>query len=266
MRTDPDKVASMVNYPRPHSTIEIKRFVGLCSWYRRIIRNFSTLLAPINDLLKGKNKNQSIIWNSAAEQAFVKIKELLVSALILSQPDFSRDFTIKSDASAVGLGGMLTQAIVDEEKVMAYASRSLSRVERNHFAIERELLSIIFCVEKFRPFIEGVKFKVLTDCYSLLWLNNLKNPSGRLTRWALKLRQHSFDLVHQKGSNKIVPDALSRIPSDDVEQVQVVASFHLDVEMRFKILTNPENFPQWKVESLFHRIYQFPQIYLNGSI
>lgn len=259
LRTDPDKVASMVNYPRPRSTTEIKRFVGLCSWYRRFIKDFSTLLAPINDLLKGKKKNQSITWNDAAEQAFIKVKELLVSAPILSQPDFSKEFTIQCDASAVGLGGILTQVIEGEEKVIAYASRSLSRVERNYSSIERELLSIIFCVEKFRPFIEGVKFKVVTDCYSLLWLNNLKNPSGRLARWALKLRQHSFDLVHQKGSNNIVPDALSRSPPHEIEQTEVVASFQLDVDridpwydqMRSKILENPDNFPQWKVENDF---------------
>lgn len=198
----------MVNYPRPRTTTEIKRFVGLCSWYRRFIKDFSTLLSPINDLLKGKKKGQPITWTDAAEKAFVKVKELLVSAPILSQPDFNKEFIVQCDASKVGLGGVLTQVIDGEEKVIAYASRSLSRAERVYSSIELELLSILFCVEKFRLFIEGVKFKVVTDCYSLLWLNNFKNPSGRLARWALRLRQHTFELVHRPGASNVVPDAL----------------------------------------------------------
>lgn len=85
LKTDPEKVSAMVNFPRPATTTEVKRFVGLCSWYRRFIKDFSTLVSPINDLLKGKKKGQPILWTSAAEDSFLKIKQLLY-LLLWRQP------------------------------------------------------------------------------------------------------------------------------------------------------------------------------------
>lgn len=274
LRTDPEKIASMVNYPRPRTTTEIKRFIGMCSWYRRFIKDFSTQVSPINDLLKGKKKNQVINWTEEAEKAFINIKQLLVSAPVLSQPDFSKKFTVQSDASQTGLGGVLTQIIDGEERVIAYASRSLTKSERNLSTTHRELLGVIFCIEKFRPYIEGVKFDIITDHYSLIWLNNLKNLTGKLARWSMKLRSHSFNLIHRKGSSNVVPDALSRIPCDEVsdedikssntdEYTQEIAYFEIDVDriepwydnLRTKILNNPMAYPQFKVENNF--IFKF---------
>lgn len=256
LRTDPDKVASMVNFSRPKTTTEIKRFTGMCSWYRRFIKDFSTLLSPINDLLKGKKKGQHIKWTDEAEAAFIKVKELLVSAPILVQPDFNEKFTIQCDASNTGLGGILTQVIDGDERVIAYASRSLSRAERNYTTLEKELLAVLFSIDKFRAYIEGVKFTVITDNYSLLWLNNLKNPSGKLVRWAVKLRQHSFDLIHRKGTLNVVADALSRITYED-DKLAVI--YDVDVDridpwfdnLRSEIIKDPDKFSQWKVENDF---------------
>lgn len=269
LRTDPEKIESMINYPRPKNTTEVKRFVGLCSWYRRFIKDFSTLMSPINDLLKGRKKGQSIQWTTAAEESFVKIKQLLVSTPILSQPDFTQRFYIASDASNTGLGGVLYQIINDEERVIAYASRSLSRAERNYSVVERECLAVLFNIEKFRGFVEGVPFTVITDHYSLLWLNSLKNPNGKLARWAVRLRQHTFDLVHRKGTQNIVPDALSRIRVDEETDDSVSSSLDevviglLDIDridpwydnLRENILKSPESYPQWKVENDF--VYKF---------
>lgn len=169
LQTDPEKVSCMVNFPRPRTTTEIKRFVGMCSWYRRFIKDFASLMSPINDLLKGRKKNQTISWNDAAEISFVKVKQLLVSAPILSQPDFTKKFVIQCDASNTGLGGVLTQEIDGEERVVAYASRGLSKSERNYSTVELECLAVLFSISKFRGYIEGVRFTVITDHYSLLW-------------------------------------------------------------------------------------------------
>lgn len=252
LHTDPDKVSAMLNYPRPRTSTEVKRFTGMCSWYRRFINGFSTLVSPLNDLLKGKKKKQPIVWSPEAEEAFVKIKQALVSAPILCQPDFNQPFTIQCDASDTGVGGVLTQTLDGEERVIAYASRSLSKTERFYSVTERELLSVIFCVEKFRPYVEGVKFQVITDHHSLLWLNNIKNPSGRLARWAVRLRQFSFDLIHRKGSSNVVPDALSRIPHNTPEIALLQFSTqNLDPwykSLMDKVQNNPEEFPQWKVD------------------
>lgn len=257
LRTDPEKVTAMVNYPRPNTTTEIKRFLGLCSWYRRFISHFSSLVAPLNDILKGKKKNQAIVWTPEAERSFKQIKEALVSAPILRSPDFSVPFVIQCDASDCGLGGVLTQNIDGDEVVIAFASRSLSRAERNYTVTEKECLAVLFSIEKFRPFVEGTHFKIITDHYSLLWLNRLKEPTGRLARWAVKLQQFSYDIEHRKGKFNVVPDALSRAPVSQICQVDSdennADSFY--VNLRERIKKCPNDFPNFQVVD--NAIYKF---------
>lgn len=213
LRTNPEKVAAMINYPIPRTATEVKRFLGLCSWYRRFISHFSSIVAPLNALLSGKRKKQQIEWNQEADKAFIKIKEALTSAPVLVSPDFSRKFVIQCDASDVGVGAVLTQTLEDdEEHVIAFASRSLSKAERVYTTTEKELLAVLYAVDKFRPYVEGTSFQVITDHHSLVWLKNLKDPTGRLARWALKLSQYDLELIHRKGKFHLVPDALSRIP------------------------------------------------------
>ncbi len=256
LRTDPEKVSTMVNYPQPTTTTEIKRLIGLCSWYRRFISNFSTLVSSINDLLKGKKKKQKVDCNPKAEEAFINIKNALIAAPVLCSPDFSQTFTIQCDASDTGLGGVLTQELDGGERVIAYCSRTLSRAERNYTVTERELLALLFSLEKFRMYVEGTVFKVITDHASLLWLNNLKDPSGRLARWSVKLRQHSFQLIHRKGASHKVPDALSRINNSaevyNVDSLSIDFNNELDPwysNLKDKVLKDPSSYPQWKVEN-----------------
>lgn len=262
LRTNPEKVEAMVNYPVPSTATEIKRFVGMCSWYRRFIPHFSTLMSPINNLLKGKKKGQKIQWNRESDEAFQKVKDALISAPVLSSPNFDKPFFIQTDASNSGLGAVLTQNIDDEEKVIAFASRSLTKAERNYSVTERECLAVVFAVDKFRPYVEGVKFTIITDHHSLLWLNRMKDPAGKLARWSVKLNQFSFDLLHRKGKFNVVPDALSRI-SPKIAALD--AEFYLGVnitdpdksyvELRNKILSSPNKYPLWKVENNY--IFKF---------
>lgn len=257
LRTDPEKVSAMVNFPQPRNATEVKRFVGMCSWYRRFIPQFSTLMAPITELLKGRKKKQTISWNEAASIAFQKIKEALVSAPILSSPDFTKPFTIQCDASDTGLGGVLTQELDGDERAVAFASRSLTKTERNYSVTERECLAVVFAIDKFRPYIEGTHFTVITDHHSLLWLHRMKDPVGKLARWSVKLQQFSFDLVHRKGKFNVVPDALSR-SAVSVDVMDTDGKIILDIDlnkvddfykkMRSRILASPESYPQWLVK------------------
>lgn len=262
LRTSPEKIEAIVNYSRPRNTTEIKRFMGMCSWYRRFVPLFSSLMAPLSDLIKRKGKKQAIEWNDAAEEAFHNMKNALISAPILTSPDFSRPFVIQTDASETGLGGVLTQIQDGDEKVIAFASRSLSRAERNYSVTERECLAVIFAIDKFRPYIEGTRFKVITDHYSLLWLNRMKEPSGKLARWAVKLAQHNFELLHRKGKLNVVPDALSRahiVPPPLVLNVDLLGVDLKDldpwyVELRQKVQSDPDNFPSYAIKDnyLYH--------------
>lgn len=249
LRTDPQKVMAITNFPTPRTSTEIKRLLGMCGWYRRFIPDFSTVVAPILDLVKGTHKRQQIKWTNEAEKAFQVLKGLLVSAPILASPDFSKEFLIQTDASDVGVGAVLLQGEGDEERVVAYASRSLGRAERSYSATEKECLAVLFGIEKYRPYIEGAKFKVITDHHSLLWLNRLQSPTGRVARWSVKLAQHSFDIVHRKGKFNVVPDALSRAPLKISSLgIQVAELENWYTKMISRVAKEPERFPAWMVQ------------------
>lgn len=208
VKPDPDKIDPIVSYPAPKTVKEVRRLLGMVGWYRRFIKDFSTLTAPITDLLKKDKLN--FTWTDTAAEAFERLKVALVSSPILATPDYTLPFTVQTDASDVGLGAVLTQEIANEERVIAYMSVKLSAAERKYHVTERECMAVLVAIEKFRPYIEGVRFTVITDHASLQWLQNLKDPTGRLARWALRLQAHTFDLIHRKGALNVVPDALSR--------------------------------------------------------
>jgi Reverse transcriptase (RNA-dependent DNA polymerase)./Integrase core domain. len=207
LHVDPDKIKAILNIPSPTCVSEVRRIIGLASWYRRFVPDFSTLTAPLSNLLR---KNKPFIWNELCENSLKTLKEQLITAPVLSCPDFSLPFTVQTDASGFGIGAVLTQQHPEGEKVVCYLSRSLNRNERNYSTTERECLAVLWAIEKLRPYIEGSKFTVVTDHYSLVWLNNLQSPTGRLARWAIRLQQYDYDIVHRKGKEHVVPDALSR--------------------------------------------------------
>lgn len=216
LRVDPEKVEAIIQIPVPKTQKEVRQFCGTASWYRRFIPNFASRLYPLTNLLK---KRQKFVWDEETQAAFEDIRSCLVKAPILTCPDFSQPFVVSCDASAVGLGAILSQERELGEQVIAYASRTLSRAEQKFSATERECLGVLWAIERFRPYIEGTHFTVITDHYSLLWLHNLKDPQGRLARWALRLQPYSFQLIHRKGKDHVVPDLLSRTtpPCTDLE-------------------------------------------------
>lgn len=157
-----------------------------------------------------KKEKTKFEWTEAAEAAFQNVKLALVTAPVLTTPDYTRPFLLQTDASDVGIGAVLTQEIDGEERVVAYMSMKLTATQQRYHVTERECLAVLMSIERFRPYIEGVHFTVMTDHASLLWLKNLKDPTGRLARWALRLQGHNFTLIHRKGTLNVVPDALSR--------------------------------------------------------
>ncbi|KAK9888747.1 hypothetical protein WA026_000974 [Henosepilachna vigintioctopunctata] len=247
LRTDPDKVSAMLNYPTPKTTSDIKRLIGLVSWYRRFIKDFSAISAPINNLLHGKKKGQPIKWTAGAEDALSIIKERLTTAPVLASPDFSKPFVIQCDASMNAAGCVLYQECDGLEHPIAYASRSLTKTERKYSVTEKEALAVLFGIEHFRPYVEGTHFKVITDHHSLLWLKNLKDPAMRLARWSLKLSQYSFDIEHRKGVLNVVPDALSR--SIDLIDVKELTPDTWYSEMVKNVRKFPSKYPDFQVQN-----------------
>lgn len=250
LHVDPDKVKAMLELPIPTNVSEVRRIVGTFSWYRRFVPEFSSIVAPITGLLK---KNRKFIWTDECENSFRRIKECLISAPILSCPDYTLPFVVQTDASGFGIGACLTQPHPEGDKVISYISRSLTRQEQKFSTTERECLAVVWAVEKLRPYLDAVPFTVVTDHYSLLWLQNLKDLNGRLSRWAVRLQQFDFKVIHRKGKDNVVPDTLSRsVPH--IETIFEVSNSSAWVTSKDKwyqlmverIRKNPKGFGNWR--------------------
>lgn len=147
------------------------------------------------------------------------MQSLKYLGFIISEKGIQPDLTKFEAMMDVGIGAILVQGEKEIEHVIAYFSQKLSCAQRKYQTTERECLTVIQAIEKFRPYIEGIKFMVIVDHASLLWLRHLKDPCGRLGRWALRLQAHDFELKHRKGRFMVVSDALTRA----VEMVNTVS-------------------------------------------
>jgi hypothetical protein len=236
IRTDEKKIEKVKEFPRPTTITELRGFLGLASYYRRFIKGFSDIAKPLNELMKGikyekgikkkiQNKKISIEekWGEKQERSFQELKEKLCTAPVLAYPNFEKEFILYTDASGFALGAVLAQIGTDEkEHVIYYASKSLTDTERNYSTTELECYAVVWAVEKFHYYLDGKKFKVVTDHYGLKWLkeNTLR---GKRARWILRLQPYMNDMeiIYKEGRKHKNADALSRIkdtsPQHDVK-------------------------------------------------
>jgi hypothetical protein len=227
IQPDPQKLRAINEFPRPTNVRELRGFLGISNYYRRFIEGFSEKAAPLNMLLK---KEAPFDWLDAQEQAFETLKNALSSPPVLGYPDFSKPFVLFTDACIKGLGAVLAQGATlpdasgppgaqrNEEKVIAYAARSLLDNEKNYSVTQLELLAIIYAVKHFDSYVRHSKFTVVTDHVALKWLINYKNPQGRIARWIETLQQYDFDIIHRPGRVHNNADTLSRM---DFERFEV---------------------------------------------
>lgn len=205
---DPSKVSSILNFPVPTNVEEVKRFVAMVNYYRRHIFQFAHITKPLNGLTK---KNVIFEWNDECQSAFEKLKEIIVSDLVLDFPDFNENnvFQLTTDASGKAIGGVLSNK---NNRPVAFASRNLNKGELNYSTIEKELLAIVWAVGHFRPYLFGRRFIIHTDHRPLVYLFSMVNPSSRLIKFRLILEEYDFEIKYIKGQDNVVADALSRIP------------------------------------------------------
>lgn len=253
LRTDPEKVEAILNYPTPSSRKDLKRFLGTATWYRRFVPNFSTIAGPLNKLTTNKKNSPPFSWTSEADAAFNKLKECLISAPVLSCPNYDLPFEVHTDASNYGVGAMLTQTVDGVERPIAYMSRSLSGAEKNYSITERETLAVLAALEHWRCYLEnGQTFTVYTDHSALKWFLSLDNPTGRLARWCVRLSMFNFNIKHRKGVDNIIPDALSRaVP---VSAISTSDSISTTTDTWYKslynqCLNNPVGFPNFQIKN-----------------
>uniref|UniRef100_A0A5S6QV55 RNA-directed DNA polymerase n=1 Tax=Trichuris muris TaxID=70415 RepID=A0A5S6QV55_TRIMR len=200
---NPSKVAVIESWPVPSDKKALKRFLGLTSYYRRFVAGYATISEPLYNLLR---EGTTFQWTNTCQIAFDDLKKRLTTAPFLTPPNFHRPFELMTDASDTGLGAVLEQ----QGRVVAFASRSLKRSERNYSAIEKECLGIVFALKSFRHYLLGRPFTIFTDHAPLQWLAAQK-MEGRLARWALAIQEYDYVIKYRPGHINANADALSRI-------------------------------------------------------
>lgn len=230
IQPDPSKVSAIEKFPCPTNTKSLKSFLGLVGYYRKFIRDFSKISNPLFSLLK---KNVIYHWSPFCDEAFRKLKNAIISSPIFQFPDFSKIFTLTTDASANAIGSVLSQENDNFDLPVAFASRVLNKAEKNYSTIEKELLSIVWSVKTFRPYLYGRHFIVNTDHKPLIWLWNLKEPSFRLMRWRIKLEEFDFEIKFKTGKTNTNADALSRVQITSNE-----ANVHALTRSKSSVLTD----------------------------
>ncbi|KAI2645252.1 Transposon Tf2-6 polyprotein [Labeo rohita] len=212
VKMDITKIQAVTEWPRPTTVKELQRFLGFANFYRRFIRNYSMVAAPLTSLLKGKPSK--LAWTEMANQAFVSLKERFTSAPILKHPDPNLPFIVEVDASDCGIGAVLSQRHGQPGKLYpcAFFSRKLTQAERNYDVGNKELLSMKAAIEEWRHWLEGATypFQVITDHKNLEYIKSAKRLNPRQARWALFFTRFQFTVTYRPGSKNSKADALSR--------------------------------------------------------
>ena len=160
----------------PHSKREVRKFLGFASYYRRFIKDFAQIAKPLHRLTED---TATFAWTKPCQATFEELRRRLISAPVLAYPDFNCQFILDTDASDVGIGGVLSQ-VDDEgrERVVAYGSRLLSKPERRYCVTRRELLTVLTFTRQYRSYLMGRRFLLRTDHGSLTCLRNFREPDG----------------------------------------------------------------------------------------
>ena len=203
----PDKIKAVKQYPTPKGVKDVRAFIGLASFYRRLVPDFAELAKPLTTLTR---KDQQFTWGPTQKEAFESLKERLCSAPVLAFPDFKLPFILTTDASKVAVGAILSQVQNGIERPIAYASRQLNNAERAYTVSEQEMLALVWATKQFRCYLFGKQFLVRTDHSALKYLQNFADQNSRLMRWSLKLSELDFVVEHRAGSKIGHVDALSR--------------------------------------------------------
>ena len=200
---DPGKVQEVLDWKSPRTVHQIRSFLGLAGYYRRFIPNFSKISKPMTKLLE---KDSKFVWSEECEEAFQTLKKLLTTAPVLAQPNLEKPFDVYCDASGTGIGAVLMQ----EGRVIAYASRQLRDHEEHYPTHDLELLSVVHALKIWRHYLLGNLVHIYTDHKSLKYLFTQQDLNMRQRRWLELVKDYELEIHYHPGKANVVADALSR--------------------------------------------------------
>jgi len=202
-------VEKIKDAPRPTTKTQVRSFMGLANYYREFLPNFAAVTAPLTDLIK-KNKPNKVEWGEAQERSYQTVKDLLCQKPVLRLPDTSKPFVLRTDASDEGLGAVLLQEHEGQLFPVSFASKKLSQAQKHYSTIEKECLAVVWAVQKYELYLQGVNFVLQTDHHPLKYLGSAKFTNNRLMRWSMFLQNFSIHIEAIKGEDNIGADFLSR--------------------------------------------------------
>ena len=190
---DPALLAAIRDIPPPKTATEVRSFLGLAGYYRRYVKGFAAIAAPLHALTR---KDALFHWSEDCQAAFDQLKVRLTTSPITAFPDISQEFRLYTDASTAGLGAILAQVRDGKEHIICCASRALNKAEKSYPATKLECLAIVWAVAKFRPYLMAMPFEVYTDHYALQWLKTMRTRSVLLHRWSAVQHWRSMTLLY----------------------------------------------------------------------
>jgi len=210
------KVASIRALPVPTNVPELRSILGFLAYYRHFIPGYSSIVAPLNNLLK---KDVRWNWGPTEQQAYAALKDCMCEpGRVLRPIDPDRPLILHTDWSIHGIGAVLGQRDDDgHEYLCACISRSLNKHERNYPSYKGELLALAWAIRMFRQHLFGTSFQVVTDHQPLLWIMRARDLNGQYARWQLLLQEYDFNIVHRAGVKHVNADVLSRFPAPSSE-------------------------------------------------
>jgi hypothetical protein len=208
IEVDKAKVDLIAHLPPPSNVRQVRSFLGHAGFYRRFIQDFGKLARPLTRLLV---KDTPFEFSESCMEAFQKLRSMLVTAPVMQSPDYSLPFEVMCDASDYAMGAVLGQRVNKTPHVIYYASRTLSDAQRNYTTTEKELLAVVFALDKFRSYLLRSKVLIFSDHAALKYLLSKKEAKPRLIRWILLLQEFDIEIRDKKGVENVVADHLSRI-------------------------------------------------------
>jgi hypothetical protein len=227
IRTNPQRIDAILSIPRPRTLKQMRSFLGLANAFRRFIPNLADITYPLRRLLKSTHKwtgskldaTYSVIPEGhtlSADQAFHLLKKKLTEPPVLHQPDKSKRFYLRTDASTFAAGAVLFQLDKDGNRCpIAFAARSFAKHELNWHINEKEAYAVVWAVQQWRHLLHGPEFTVECDSKVVTAVLGSKNfRADRLERWAMALLPYTFVMVPIKGAHNTVADILSRLKTE----------------------------------------------------
>jgi hypothetical protein len=207
IRVDLKMIEAMQYWPHPKTFKILHGFMGLTGYYRKFVKNYRKIAAPLTALLK----NNSFTWTPSTAQAFQTLKTTMCTTLVLALPDFTKTFVLECDASGKGIDVVLMQ----EGRPLAFTSNQLSERNMGKPIYEKEMLDILHVVELWHPYLLGQCFQIKTDHQSLKYLLEQRISSQEKQKWVTKLFGYDYEIIYKKGKENVVPDALSQKYEDE---------------------------------------------------